>query len=696
MCGVHGLGEAEKGSGEMKENVKRRMYRLLVNRVPGIAGRYQRLRKEHPGAAGRGMAAAALLWWNALYYAGWRRELRFPEGYGFYERRRLRLPESGTSGLPSWQETAEILLSFDVVSFDVFDTLLLRPFREPADLFYLLGIRLSVPDFRYLRVEAERLAREEALKRGGSGEVTLGAIWKVLSAMTGTDAVEGARAEMDLESQYCQANPYFTPVLEKLRKGGKKVILTSDMYLDGEFIQRLVEEKGLGCFDGCFVSCRSGRSKWRGDLYREMQERLGGADTGEEPSVIHVGDNLHSDVRMAEKAGIAALWYPGPQEAGGPYRARDMSAVTGSMYAGLVNIRLHCGLKSYTAFYEYGYVYGGLLALGYCRFIHRFVRDRGIRRLWFLSRDGEVLKWVYDLLYPGEDTCYVLWSRSAASRLLSGISSHGFFQRFLYQKTDQGYTLRQIFASMDLDFLLEEACRQRGWRPEDLLTAGRAGACRGFLLSRWDEVQAFYDREREAAGKYLAGLSAGAAAMAAVDVGWAGSGASSLDVFLRRVLGLPCRVYGTLAGTATVYSASPDTAEGFFFSGQMDSYLFSQSKNRDLWKFHNLGEKHNLYMELLFTSPSPGLKGFALDEEGQVVFRYGRREKHAGEIRRIQKGVLDFVRDYRRCFPEFLESGEGWISGRDAYAPLLLFLQDRRIRKRFEASFCWDADANVE
>ena len=101
-------------------------------------------------------------------------------------------------------------------------------------------------------------------------------------------------------------------------------------------------------------------------------------------------------------------------------------------------------------------------------------------------------------------------------------------------------------------------------------------------------------------------------------------------------------------------------------------------------------------MELLFTSPSPGLKGFALDEEGQMVFRYGRREKHAGEIRRIQKGVLDFVRDYRRCFPEFLESGAGWISGRDAYAPLLLFLQDRRIRKRFEASFCWDADANVE
>lgn len=680
-----------------QENVKRKVYSLLAGRVPGIAGRYQRFRKDHPGMAGKVGAAAGLLWWNALYYGGRKESLRFPDGYGFYERRRLRLPESGATGLPSWKETAELLLSFDLVSFDVFDTLLLRPFREPADLFYLLGMRLSIPDFRHLRIEAEHLARKEDVRRGGSGEVTLEKIWRILSAMTGADAKEGQRAEMELERQYCQANPYFIPILERLRGEGKRLLLVSDMYLESDFIRQLLKEKGLGAFDGCFVSCQQGRSKWRGDLYQEVRGSIERKWTdGGDCRAVHVGDNLHADVRMAERAGFAAFWYPGPQEAGRPCRARDMSAVTGSMYAGLVNIRLHSGLKRYTSFYEYGYVYGGLLALGYCRFIHRFVRDRGIRRLWFLSRDGEVLKKVYDQLYPGEDTCYVLWSRSAAARLLSGVNQHDFFQRFLFQKADQGYSIRQIFASMELDFLLEEACRKQGWGREERLSAARAEACRDFLLSKWEEVQASYEREREAAGKYLAGLSSGAAAMAAVDVGWAGSGAASLDVLLRQVLGLPCRVYGTLAGTATVYSASPDTAEGFFFSGQMDSYLFSQSKNRDLWKFHNLGEKHNLYMELLFTSPSPGLRGFALGEEGEVVFRYGREEKHADEIRRIQKGILDFVRDYMRCFPEFLEGETGWISGRDAYAPLLLFLRDRRIRRKFEASFCWDTDVNVE
>ena len=101
-------------------------------------------------------------------------------------------------------------------------------------------------------------------------------------------------------------------------------------------------------------------------------------------------------------------------------------------------------------------------------------------------------------------------------------------------------------------------------------------------------------------------------------------------------------------------------------------------------------------MELLFTSPSPTLRGFGTGPDGEVVFRYGRQEKHQEQIRKIQKGILDFVRDYGNSFPEFLEGEEGWISGRDAYAPFLLFLGDKRAQKRFERSFLWDTDVNVE
>ena len=113
-----------------------------------------------------------------------------------------------------------------------------------------------------------------------------------------------------------------------------------------------------------------------------------------------MGDGTFADVCMAGKHGFHPFWYPNVQEEGNHYRPMDMSAIIGSMYRGLVNIRLHSQCEIYPMLYEYGYVYGGLLALGYCQFIHRFVREHGITRILFLARDGDILKQVYERLYP--------------------------------------------------------------------------------------------------------------------------------------------------------------------------------------------------------------------------------------------------------------------------------------------------------
>lgn len=681
----------------MKEGIRRTGYRLLVGRVPGIREKYRHFRDRGTGPLVRAVALALLLWWNLRYYLGAGGSLRFPGGYGFYEKRKLVLPESGQDSRPAPGEMAGYLLPFDVISFDLFDTLLLRPFQKPEDLFYLAGIELEVADFRRLRMEAEKLARQKDRQRGGTGEVTLSQIWDILSVMTGVPREKGEETEKSLERKYTVANPYFLPVLAELRQRGKRLAVASDMYLDSGFLKELLKEKGLGEFEAVFVSCETGCSKWKGDLFPAMALQLRqGRMPAEDCRMVHVGDHPWSDVRMAQKAGFAAVWYENLQKAGEKRRPADMSALTGTMYAGLVNIRLHCGLKRYSAFYELGYVYGGLPALGYCRHIHRFTAEKGIRHIWFLARDGEVLKKVYEQLYPEEQVCYVRWSRSAAARLVSGLRPYDFFRCFLFEKADQGYRVRQIFAGMQLDFLEPEFDRRCGCSGMDPWTLGRARLCRRFLLSVWDKVQAAYQEERQAAASYLSGFAAGVQAAAAVDIGWAGSGAASLQLFIREIMGLPCRVCGLLAGTATVHSACPDTAEGFLFSGRMDSYFFSQGKNRDLWKFHNLYEKHNLYMELLFTSPDPGLKGFAEGPEGRVLFVEGKKEAHAEQIRRIQKGILDFAEDYRRFFPEFLKDDTGQIHGRDAYAPFLLLMRDRKTQKRLEASFVWDTPVHAE
>ena len=71
---------------------------------------------------------------------------------------KVRLPylkgsESGIIKRPSVVRLATELLSYDVVSFDIFDTLILRPVRQPADIFRLMESKLSCPGFYNIRRE---------------------------------------------------------------------------------------------------------------------------------------------------------------------------------------------------------------------------------------------------------------------------------------------------------------------------------------------------------------------------------------------------------------------------------------------------------------------------------------------------------------------------------------------------------------
>lgn len=76
-------------------------------------------------------------------------------------------------------------------------------------------------------------------------------------------------------------------------------------------------------------------------------------------------------------------------------------------------------------------------------------------------------------------------------------------------------------------------------------------------------------------------------AAAAVDIGWAGSGAVMLDYAVNRQWGLDCPVAGLLAGTLSAPMTEADGTAPFLFSGVLESYLFAAGENRDLWKRHD-------------------------------------------------------------------------------------------------------------
>ena len=654
------------------------IYGTLVNRVPEIREKYHMVRDTQTASWQRPIAWLYLASLNAGWLLG-KRQARQTGGRDLQTAKLLSAaaPESVSSVRETPERLARRLMEYDVISFDVFDTLLFRPFSRPEDLFYIVGQKLDYLDFRRIRMEAEAREREEHRRRSGSGEISLSDIYQRLEREAGIPAGEGMRTEEETERALCFANPYLLEVFRILRQKGKRLIALSDMYLPEKTVRSMLEKCGFSGMEDCFVSCEYGCSKSDGGLYERVKKKLGAGNC------IHIGDNRISDGENAGKAGWDSLLYQNVNTAGLSFRASEMSAVAGSVYRGLANAHLRNGLKARSRDYECGFLYGGILALGYCQFIHEYTKTHGIERILFLARDGDILSRVYRLLYPEEagKVRYVLWSRLAAVKLSARYYKYDYFRRFLFHKVNQGFPLEQIFQAMELSDMLDGLTRQENSGRQDtalkkteLLTDGNVRRVQEYLLDHWEEVLAHYDSQLETGKRYYEQALSGAKKAAVVDIGWAGSGAMALDVLFRRVWRFDCQVTGILAGTNTCHNAEPDMSEAQLASGKLVSYVFSQAHNRDLWERHDPARGDNVAMEKLFSSPFPGFRGFSGPDWEERSIRPDT-DSRARQAAQIQEGILDFCRLY-------LESGvEKYlprISGRDAAAPARLWMEAER------------------
>ena len=701
--------------------MRRKLYDILVNRKIGIRQRYHRF---HDGTTGimKVLSWIYLMLLNVGYYVFLLRFLGSELKIQTYESKRI--PSESESRLNSQnKKTLSVddyvkkLSRYDIISFDVFDTLIFRAVSEPADVFYFVGEKLSVPDFRNIRIWAEQDARLKCYQKNGHMEVTFREIWENLANDTGLNARKGMRAEWETEVSLCYANPFMLKVWRMLNQLGKKIIVVSDMYLSSAQIKELLEKNGFTGASKIIVSCEYGKSKADGKLYEFVKKKISGNGVYRTKSVIHVGDNLQSDVNNAVKAGISTLQYPGINRNELLYRSRDMSYMVGSAYRALVNARIYNGLHVYSREYEYGYIYGGLFVLGYCSFIHDYYIKQSLDKLLFLSRDGDTLLKAYRKLYPTDNAEYAYLSRKAAAKLMFETDRHDYFRRFLYHKINQEYTIGEILKSMELDALVDELgdwrsifmryrlkeerefigfksirndkgrlkkLREKDFtdlKKNDELTDKNAYLLRRFIEAKWDKVAKIYEGQISASGKYYRRLLGDAKKAAAVDIGWAGSGAIALYRLSDSPWNITCDIRGIVAGTNTVYNSEPDATEPFLQSGRLVSYMYSQSHNRDLLKKHDPAKGYNVFFELLLSSDSPQFTGFyegdvragdddLYNSDLDITLRFGKRDVNPDGAARIRKGIMDFVDDYRLHFAEYPEMFN--ISGRDAYAPMLV------------------------
>ena len=154
-------------------------------------------------------------------------------------------------------ELKDLIDSHDVISFDVFDTLIHRLVPHAWSVAKLIELQLRHHDltktypllgtsFADVRKSAEHISRVEREKFEGDTEVNFDEIYDVLQELLGVDdtTIRALKQiELQTEAQVLYADPVMKKIFEYAKDMGKQIVICSDMYLSRDHIASLL----IGC-----------------------------------------------------------------------------------------------------------------------------------------------------------------------------------------------------------------------------------------------------------------------------------------------------------------------------------------------------------------------------------------------------------------------------------------------------------------
>ena len=299
-----------------------------------------------------------------------------------------------------------------VVSFDVYDTAVLRAVASPQAVF--LSLEREARDlfndqalpFFARRLEAERLSREDARRTRHNGEVTLSEIYAHLGRLLGHDEpslIEALRKlmarEIELERLLARPNPTIMEAYRYAVENGKQVVFTSDMYLPYEVLRDILSAAGYHPQDHrLFLSNLEGAGKKDGGLYKILCTVLGLAPN----KILHIGDHPLSDVKNAKANGLQVFPYErcalvAARAAGTDAAEREHFDEVRALWRGLADGTCYHrrpydeARQEETFALRLGYETLGVCALGFAQWLLAKARERNLTHLYLLPNIASLL-----------------------------------------------------------------------------------------------------------------------------------------------------------------------------------------------------------------------------------------------------------------------------------------------------------------
>lgn len=315
---------------------------------------------------------------------------------------------------------------YEVISFDIFDTLLTRCVYAPEDVFSLLDMKYE-GRLPFLFSVERRRAEKELLEHG---ETDIYQIYHLIGKryrLSQKETQSLLEAEIEKEKEVLLVREKMKECLQYCLTKGKKVYLISDMYFPKSILEDILACKGITGYDEIIVSCDAGCSKQNG-LYKILKVEMG------EHTWLHIGDNHEADYLAVKKAGGDAF------EILTPIRMMEISTYD-VLLTDIKNIdtRIMLGLLAAKVFndpfmlyhsegkpgisclYDFGFLFIAPLIASFMLWMLSVLKKEEDELLIFSARDGWLLQKVYHIFRENymkailPEDVYLLISRKAIS-----------------------------------------------------------------------------------------------------------------------------------------------------------------------------------------------------------------------------------------------------------------------------------------
>ena len=302
----------------------------------------------------------------------------------------------------------------ELVTSDVFDTIVTRTVTTPSDLFVELGSVLhadgtlaqhvSPTVFAEGRRSAERRARQAVADAASlrpddpahtAPECTLDEVWDLVPNNWNIDPAEGMAAELALEATRLIPIPPALDLFDLAHTHGVEVVLVSDIYLSSTQLSDLLGAAGVDMtlIDEVVTSADHRRGKAQGLLAQVIADR-----SATPSSVIHLGDNEVADVETARRIGAVPIHvdiHSGHRhvESSRPPLAA-WSTDTGTdlgISATCRSVLVHAGLLGQDPSFQFGAAVVGPALAGFSKWIHDQAAQLGATHVHCMLREGATI-----------------------------------------------------------------------------------------------------------------------------------------------------------------------------------------------------------------------------------------------------------------------------------------------------------------